>query len=350
MWTWLNSKTGRVLTLRNAVFARRTWLLTMAALGFAAGLPVPVNGAATEDGESPGLTRELVTSTLETRLVPSPVTFSVLLPPSYEEEGDRTYPLLLWLHGGSGDHRYLRGSAPTFARMWSEGTLPEMVVVTPTATQTQYMDYRDGSEQWESFIMMELLPHVRANHRVSTEHGGTFVAGVSMGGRGALTLGFRHLDAFGVIVAYEPYVDPAYEWEDARPTSMFYKLGDPVDKFGDPIDSAYWEAHNPATIVRNHADEIRASGIQIYIEVGSEDVLGLHRGANFLHQALYEYDIRHEYRYVAGADHVGATFAWRTPDGLAFLNRAINPPPHDPQVEGFRKWADAFKRRVGFFD
>ncbi len=277
------------------------------------------------------------------------MTFSVLLPPGYASS-EKAYPLLFWLHGGNGDHRALHGSAPVFKKMWAEGTLPEMVVVTPTATQSGYLDYRDGSQRWETFITGEFLEHLRANYRVSKERAGTFIGGVSMGGGGSLTIGLKHLDTFAAVIAYEPYVDAAYTWKDAKPKNMFYAAGDPVDRFGDPIDEAHWASNNPATIVRDNADAIRASGIQIYIEVGSEDALGLDRGTDFLHRTLYDHKIRHEYRYVSGGDHVGASFEWRVPDGLAFLNRVVNPPPPDPAAAAFREWADAFKERVGFVE
>jgi len=294
---------------------------------------------------------DIVTDALATELVPGPVTFSVLLPPSYPN-AESEFPLLFWLHGGSGSHRALRSDAPTFRAMWAAGTLPEMVVLTPTATQSQYMDYRDGSQLWETFIVAQLLPHLRSQYRITKGRRTTFIGGASMGGMGALKIGLKHLDTFGAIIAYEPYIDPAYEWKDAKAggANMFHKAGDPVVQHGDPVDEAHWAANNPASIVRDHAGAIRASGIHIYIEVGSEDVLGLHRGTDFLHNALYERRIRHEYRFVAGADHVGKSFDWRTPDGLAFLNRVLSPAAPDPALDAFRKWAAGFKKRVGFVD
>jgi len=38
---------------------------------------------------------------------------------------------------------------------------------------------------------------------------------------------------------------------------LFHQAGDPVDKFGSPIDEAFWAANNPATIVRDNADAAR---------------------------------------------------------------------------------------------
>ena len=132
---------------------------------------------------------------------------------------------------------------------------------------------------------------------------------------------------------------------------MFYMAGDPVKQHGDPIDESHWASNNPATIVRDNAEAIRKSGIHIYIEVGSEDVLGLHRGTEFLHRAMYENRITHEYRYVAGADHVGRRDReLEVHRGLAFLNRVFKEPEPDPERDAFRAWAEAFKKRVGYVD
>jgi len=271
--------------------------------------------------ETKNSVKNIESGTLETKLVPSPARYTVLLPPGYAS-GDKTCPLLFWLHGGGGDDGFLQGTAPLFKRMWKEGTLSELVVVTPHAARypANYLDFQDGSQQWESFITGQLLAHLRTKYRVSKDRSGTFIGGISMGGYGSLKMGLKHLDTFGAIVAFEPMIQPTFEAEE-----------------GGPVDKAYWAANNPATIVRDNADAVRASGIKIYIEVGSEDVYEFHRGTSFLHHALYEREIRHEYRYVYGADHVGASLKWRYRDGLTFLNRVINPPPPDPEVEYYRK-------------
>jgi S-formylglutathione hydrolase len=267
---------------------------------------------------------------IETKLVPSPARYSLLLPPGYES-GDKTYPLLFWLHGGGGHDGHLEGTAPLFKKMWKEGTLSELVVVTPHAARypANYMDFKDGSQRWESFITGELLAHLRAKYRVAKDRSGTFISGISMGGFGSLMMGLKHLDTFGAIVAFEPQIVPAYDWKDGMED-------EPGPRFGNPIDKTYWVANNPAAIIRDNVDAVKASGIKIYIEVGSEDVFRFDRGTHFLHRALYERGIRHEYRFVYGADHVGTSLTWRYRDGLVFLNRIINPPPPDPEVERFR--------------
>ena len=102
--------------------------------------------------------------------------------------------------------------------------------------------------------------------------------------------------------------------------------------FGSPIDEDYWKKNNPAYIVRENKNQIRKSEIKIYLEVGTEDFFGLFRGAEFLHRTLFDCDIRHEFRYVYGADHLGISFRDRITNGFSFLNRIINPLEEPPDV------------------
>ena len=73
------------------------------------------------------------------------------------------------------------------------------------------MDYKDGSEKWESLIIKEFLPYLQKEYRVTPDVNNTFIGGVSMGGLGSLRLGFKYLDKFRAIVSFEPGIEPAFE-------------------------------------------------------------------------------------------------------------------------------------------
>src|SRR5262245_59665780 len=115
-----------------------------------------------------GFASQLVDAKVETKLVPSPVEYAVLLPDGYEPSKDQL-PLLLFLHGGGGDKHFLGRMRPIFDEMWKAGKLPPMVVVTPSASRSFYIDYKDGSQKWETFIVGEFLEHLRAKYKVTRE-------------------------------------------------------------------------------------------------------------------------------------------------------------------------------------
>ncbi|MCY4533344.1 MAG: alpha/beta hydrolase-fold protein [Gammaproteobacteria bacterium] len=249
---------------------------------------------------------------MDTQLVPSPAQYDVLLPPSYDSS-DKTYPLLYWLHGGGGGDGTLETFAERLTSAWSDGILSEVVVVTPHTGMfpNNYLDFPDGTRQWESWIAGELLDHLRTKYRIAQDRTGTFISGISMGGLGCLKIGLKHLDTFAAIIAFEPQLGPTFDKSDGYPD--FYT-------------QEFHDKHNPASIVRDNPDTIRNSGIRIYFECGSKDELGFFMGANLLHNTLFENKIHHEYKYVDGGGHVDESFDWRIPDGLAFLERVINPP------------------------
>ena len=280
---------------------------------------------------------QLVDGKLETKLVPGPVEFAVLLPDGYETAKE-PLPLLLFLHGGGGDKSFLTRMRPMIEEMWKAGTLPPMVVVTPSASRSFYMDYKDGSQKWETFIVTEFLAHLRAKYNVTKERQGTLLFGISMGGMGALRMGFKYPEKFGGLAALEPGIDPALKWKDVQPRNRFWRAQDLMEKiYGKPFDEAYWEASNPASIAVARADKLRASGLGIYIDAGDEDSFLLHEATEFMHRILWDHKIPHEYHLVRGADHVGRTLRPRSMEGLAFLTRVLNPPPPDPQAEALRK-------------
>jgi S-formylglutathione hydrolase len=287
---------------------------------------------------------QLVDAKIETKLVPSPVEYAVLLPDGYQTTKD-PLPLLLFLHGGGGDKNFLTRMRSVFDELWKAGTLPPMVVATPSAARSFYMDYKDGSQKWETFIVTEFLDHLRTQYKVTRERRGTLLFGISMGGMGALRMGFKYPEKFAGLAAMEPGIDPVLKWKDLRPRNKFWREQELMETiFGKPFDEAYWEANNVATITVARAEQLRASGLGIYIEAGDEDAFYLHEATEFLHRMLWDHKIPHEYHLVRGADHVGRTIRPRAVEGLGFLARVLNPPPPDPEAEAARKRLEPLKK------
>jgi len=259
---------------------------------------------------------------IETELVPGPVEVGVLLPPGYTPTGE-PYPLVLFLHGGGGSWNYLEGSRPLIELSWEREDLPPAVFATPSTGRSFYMDFRDGSERWETFIMTELIPRLRAEYALGTDARSTVVTGLSMGGMGSLRLAFKYPDTFGAVAALAPGIEPAFRFEDIEPIDRTYRSTEDYERyFGKPVDESYWEANHPLSIARARTDALTASRLQIYVEVGDLDGFGLFRGSEALHRLLFDAGVKHEYRLVRGADHVGE-FRSRLVNALGFIGRFL---------------------------
>jgi S-formylglutathione hydrolase len=282
---------------------------------------------------------KLVEALLDTRLVPSPLEYAVLLPDGYEQARE-ALPLLLLLHGGGGSRQYLTQMRGVIDEMWQAGTLPKMVVATPSAARSFYMDYRDGSQRWETFVVAEFVAHLRKTYKVRADRRGTLLMGVSMGGLGSLRMAFKYPERFGAVAALEPGIEPALEWKNVEARHRFFRGPQLMETiYGKPMDPAWWAANNPATIADRQPEKLR--GLAIYLECGDLDSFHLHEGAEFLHRVLWDRKIPHEYHLVRGADHVGRTLRGRHAEGLAFLARSLRDEPPDPAVETLKKQISA---------
>ncbi|MGH6986443.1 MAG: alpha/beta hydrolase [Caulobacteraceae bacterium] len=262
-----------------------------------------------------------------TKLAPSPAHFSILLPPGYAA-GGHPYSLVLLLHGGGGSDEDLARLEPLIEMAWANGDLPPAVVVMPDADRSLYIDYRDGSQKWDTFIVSELVPYLRAHYNLSKERSQSVVIGASMGGEGALTLGFRHPEVFGAIAALEPGIAPSLSYHDLKVRNRFWRTDAFFEeRFGKPVDENWYKEFNPANLAICNRAQILSSSLAIYLDVGANDMFNLDEGAEFLHRVLWDQGIPHEYHLVLGADHLGRTLAPRFLEAFRFLKEHSLAPP-----------------------
>ena len=265
-------------------------------------------------------------TTLKTELVPSPLEYSVLRPgPAFLPDGGAdALPILLFLHGGNGDRRWLASNRRLFERAWEAGLLPPVVVATPSAASLgYYMDYHDGSEMWTTLLAGEFPRLVAERHGGDPER--VAIAGYSMGGVGALRVSFKNPEAFVAVAGMAAGIEPALAFDELPAWYEGWKGARLGDRFGTPVDAAFWAENNPASIAAVNPERLRASGLAILVECGGEDQFHNHIGNEFLHRVLTEQRIPHEYRLVHGEAHVPIA-PERMLATFEFLGRALDGP------------------------
>ena len=291
---------------------------------------------------------QLVRRSLASKTLGHGVEYSVLLPDDYAATGEQ-YPLILFLHGAGGDREYLTVRQPQIEAMWRAGVLPPCVVVTVSAGLSFYMNAMQGTQDWESFVVEEFLPFIRSNYNISVERQDIVVTGISMGGFGSALLAFHHPQIFGAVAMMEPVLWPAVNWRDVEPHQIVLPPAMLTKLFGHPVDEAYFADQNPASIVNANPGRLRESELAIYLEVGDEDAFGFHEGAEFLHRALWDNGIRHQYRLVLDGDHIGASVSERSDDRFAFIGRYLSRKAGaDPVIDNFRRTRGDADRARGF--
>lgn len=308
---------------------------------FAGLLAVPVTGMAQAANTS--ISSREVKAQLTSSLVPSPVNYTAMLPAGYDTAQE--LPLLLALHGGDGiaGFSFFQG---TVEAAWSSGELAPSVVVSVNSGRSFWLDWKDGSQRWETFLMQELLPHLRSTFKVSREARKLTLIGHSMGGLGGLRLAFKYPEQFAGVAALESAIEPTFDYGAINVRNNFFRpLALMESYFGKPIDKAFWASNNPANIAVANAARIKASGLQIYLDVGDRDILNTFDGVEFLHRVLWDHGIDHEYRLVRGGDHWGRTVPPRFRDGMRFLTRQIfTPEGEDPSQVANRERINQMKK------
>jgi enterochelin esterase-like enzyme len=139
----------------------------------------------------------------ESEKVSYPVEYSVYLPPDYETS-QRSYPVLYLLHGYSDDETgWIQfGEANSIAdRGIANGDFPPCIIVMPDGKVTWYINSYDGKDPWEDMFIEEFIPFIEEKYRIRQKKEFRAIAGLSMGGNGALLLSMRNPELFSSCVA-----------------------------------------------------------------------------------------------------------------------------------------------------
>ncbi len=251
---------------------------------------------------------------LDSSVMEKTVPVSVLTPEGVDVK-KQSLPLVIQLHGGGSSRNELFGYEGWLGEMFGAGILePLVVVMFSTDAFSGFLG------DWEKFIIDELPVWMAQEYNTRTDREGTVITGISMGGFGSLKSAFRTPERFLAVGALEAAIEPTLTSLPARTRNSWNSM-DP--NFLLPEDK-------PTRIAHDNAEAIRASGLEIYLEVGDEDFINLHDGNEYLHRILWDHDIRHEYHLVRWADHTGASLQPRYKEMMAFLGKALAGGRHDP--------------------
>lgn len=138
---------------------------------------------------------------------------AIYLPPSYRTSPNKRYPVVYLLHG-------IADTNETWIKAWTEkddgyatvqglmdrgiaeGRFGEMILVMPderTKWLGSFYVNSTATGNWEDFTAKELVAFVDGKYRTLATAGSRGIAGHSMGGYGAITLGMKHPDVFSVV-------------------------------------------------------------------------------------------------------------------------------------------------------
>jgi enterochelin esterase-like enzyme len=133
----------------------------------------------------------------------------VLLPPSYDKEKRRRYPVVYALHGysiGAEQWTHEIHVPQTVEGAFAKGS-QEMIVVLPDS-KTVYNGSMYSSSMttgdFEKFVWHDVVAYIDAHYRTIANRESRGLVGHSMGGYGASRIGMKHPEVFGALYIMSP--------------------------------------------------------------------------------------------------------------------------------------------------
>lgn len=133
----------------------------------------------------------------------------VLLPPSYQTEPHRRYPVLYALHGysiGAEQWTHEIHVPQTVEGAFAQGS-HEMIVVLPDAKTIYNGSMYSSSEttgDFETFVSRDVVSYIDGHYRSIPDRESRGLVGHSMGGYGAARIGMKHPEVFGALYLMSP--------------------------------------------------------------------------------------------------------------------------------------------------
>jgi enterochelin esterase-like enzyme len=133
----------------------------------------------------------------------------VFLPPSYEKEKSRRFPVVYALHGfwiGAEQWTHEIHVPQTIEGAFAQGA-KEMIVVLPDSKTLHNGSMYSSSVttgNFENFIARDLVSYIDAHYRTISNRLSRGLIGHSMGGYGAVRIGMKHADVFGSLYIMSP--------------------------------------------------------------------------------------------------------------------------------------------------
>jgi S-formylglutathione hydrolase FrmB len=270
----------------------------------------------------------------------------VLVPADYDTTGHSRYPVLYLLHGSIDDYKSWtdKGDAEAITK-----GLP-LIVVMPDAGQfgnytNWFNDGAFGPPEWETFHIGQLIPWIDSHYATRARRSGRAIAGLSMGGGGAMSYAARHPDLFVSASSFSGAVDTNSPtiWPVAQAGGLSDGSHSPGAIFGQrATEEVRWHAHNPTDLAQN------LEGLSLTLRTGNGQPGGpggdsgdpveaeVHTESVSMHDRLVELGLPHVWDDYGAGGH--AWFYWQRDlrESLPDMMKTFGHPPAPPSPFDFR--------------
>lgn len=264
------------------------WLLVFA---FAFTVAGQVAQPATEQSATPAPANRIESHRLASKLTGREMPYRVIVPEGYSDRANAQtrYPVIYLLHGlfGHFDNWTDKTKIDEFSRTY------KFIIVTPEGADGWYTDSVSApADKYESYIVQELVPKIDKEFRTVPDRKSRAIAGLSMGGYGALKFGLKYPDKFGLAGSFSGALDAPLRGSDHK------ALRPSITSVYGSDNSETRNDNDIFRIVREMPAEKVKTLPFLYLDCGTEDFL-LQPNRDFA-ALLIDKKIPHEFRQLPG--------------------------------------------------
>ena len=267
--------------------------------------------------------------------------------------GWQTLYLLHGLGGNETDWALLGDIGKTLDRLIEMKVITPLIVVMPGADNSWYVDSANvgGPGDFETAVVNDLSGFVEASYPVRRDAAGRAIAGLSMGGFGALRLALAFPERFCAAAALSPAMwqnvpadeidDPPEQMTVIADSEYFHRqdegtftTGVDVPPPGPHFNGAFGTPFDPLRFNRQNVFSLLAERVEantklpaIFVTVGDDDSHKLWRGAIAFYETMQADQRSVEFRVTDG-DHTWALWRRSVVDAFQFIDTAFSAKCH----------------------
>ena len=257
-------------------------------------------------------------STVDTLQIPSVAmnkTYkaAVVLPNSYAK-GKALYPVLYLLHGAYGHFSDWLSSTPNKNTVKSLADQYNIIIVMPEGEKFSFYlnsPVNKGS-QFETYITEEVIQKIDKTYRTVNDKKGRVIAGLSMGGHGALYLSGKHPELFCAAGSMSGAVDMGSNPKSKERTDKLMETVFGTESVSQEVYASY--------AVLNMVEKMKNNKLALIMDCGVDDFLI--EANRELHRRLVYSGVPHDYTERPGA-HTWEYWENALPYQLLFFSKIL---------------------------
>jgi S-formylglutathione hydrolase FrmB len=201
------------------------------------------------------------------------VKYRVIFPPGYSncEKKEICFSSVYFLHGRNGTAKIFEelGGLQVLNEIHRQGIVIPFIIILPEGQSHYWMNAakeNKGKARWASFVAQQLVSEVENQLPVKALANNRLLAGISMGGHGALQIALNNPGVFSLVAAHSPVL----------------RAENDLDGFGDQFGSGPdYENRDPLALLQKKYLDQKSFVKSLWLDIGNKDPF-LERTWNFV--------------------------------------------------------------------